>query len=207
MRAICLAAYRASNAIAGDKSSFPNFRREPFLAAPFIQGLPADIRDGIARHGIRNSHLLAIAPTGSISLLAGNVSSGIEPIFAADHQRTVPGPGGAAVPLALTDYAVALWREQHDRRDGVPDALVTAADLPLAAHLDMQAALQPWVDNAISKTINLPAAIGFAEFSRVYRLAYDKGLKGCTVFRTAGERGDVLQPARTPACQADGCEG
>jgi ribonucleoside-diphosphate reductase alpha chain len=206
MRAICLAAYSESIAIAREKSSFPDFQREPFLAAPFIQALPAEIRDGIARDGIRNSHLLAIAPTGSISLLAGNVSTGIEPIFAADYQRTVPGPDGATVSLALTDYAVRLWREQNDCPDGVPDALVTAADLPLEAHLAMQAALQPWVDNAVSKTINFPATTDFAAFSQVYRHAYDKGLKGCAVFRSTGEDGGVLVPAARPACDAGVCE-
>ncbi|PPQ27896.1 adenosylcobalamin-dependent ribonucleoside-diphosphate reductase [Rhodopila globiformis] len=205
MRAICLDAYRASIAIAREKPSFADFRREPFLGAPFVQALPAEIRDGIARHGIRNSHLLAIAPAGSISLLAGNVSSGIEPIFAADSRRTVPGPDGATVTLPLTDYAVRLWRAMHDRSDGVPDALVTAADLPLEAHLAMQAVLQPWVDNAISKTINFPAAIDFAAFSGVYRHAYDKGLKGCTVFRAAGERGSVLMPAAQPTCDGGDC--
>ncbi|MFL5256050.1 MAG: adenosylcobalamin-dependent ribonucleoside-diphosphate reductase [Rhodopila sp.] len=196
MRAICHAAYRASIAIAQEKPSFPAFHRESYLAGPFIQALPAEIRDGIARHGIRNSHLLAIAPAGSISLLAGNVSSGIEPIFAADCQRTVPGAGGTMVPLALTDYAVRLWRERHDRLDGVPDALVTAGDLSPEAHLAMPAALQPFVDNAISKTINLPAATDFAAFSQVYRLAYDKGLKGCTAFRSEGDREAVLSRLR-----------
>jgi ribonucleoside-diphosphate reductase alpha chain len=167
--------------------------------------VPAEIRDGIARHGIRNSHLLAIAPAGSISLLAGNVSSGIEPIFAADYQRTVPRGDGGAVPLTLTDYAVRLWRERHDRPDGVPDELVIAGELPPEAHLAMQAALQPFVDNAISKTINLPAATGFGHFSQVYRLAYDKGLKGCTVFRSAGEREAVLRAAGPAACDGAGC--
>ncbi len=89
MRTICHAAYRESIAIAQEKGCFPDFDRERYLEAPFIRGLPADIRDGIARHGIRNSHLLAIAPTGTTSLLAGNVSSGIEPVFASDYRRTV----------------------------------------------------------------------------------------------------------------------
>lgn len=199
MRSICHAAYRQSIAIAREKPRFPDFDRERYLAAPFIQALPADIREGIARHGIRNSHLLAIAPTGSISLLAGNVSSGIEPIFAADYQRAVLNPDGTLQHFPLTSYAVRLWRKRHGRADGVPEWLATAADLPIGAHLAMQAALQPFVDNSISKTINVPTETSFADFAQVYRLAYDKGLKGCTTFRPVGERGFVLGPTGAQA--------
>lgn len=195
MASICHAAYRQSIAIAQEKPCFPDFDRERYLAAPFIQALPTDIRDGIARHGIRNSHLLAIAPTGSISLLAGNVSSGIEPIFAADYERAVLNPNGTLRHFPLTSYAVRHWRRQHDRADGAPAWLSTATNLPIVAHLAMQAALQPFVDNSISKTINVPADTSFADFALVYRLAYDKGLKGCTTFRPAGEKGIVLEPA------------
>ena len=120
MRAICHAAYRHSDRPCRGEGLLPGFRRERYLAAPFIRGLPADIRDGIARHGIRNSHLTAIAPTGTISLLAGNVSSGIEPVFAPDHQRTVLDANGEPRHFPLTDYAVRLWREQSGRSDGAP---------------------------------------------------------------------------------------
>ncbi len=187
MRTICTAAYRASIAIAAQKGTFPAFAREPYLDAPFIQALPEDIRDGIARSGIRNSHLLAIAPTGTISLLAGNVSSGIEPIFAAETNRTVQD----SHPFPLTDYAVALWRSQSG---GIPPALVTSAELPAEAHLAMQARLQTYVDNAISKTINLPATTPFEAFARVFEHARAQGLKGCTVFRPDPNRAAVLTP-------------
>lgn len=93
MCTICHAAYRQSIAIAREKGSFPQFNRECYLEAPFIRALPSELRDGIAKYGIRNGHLLAIAPTGTISLLAGNVSSGIEPVFSAEHQRTMPTRG------------------------------------------------------------------------------------------------------------------
>ncbi|HBK04479.1 MAG TPA: adenosylcobalamin-dependent ribonucleoside-diphosphate reductase [Acetobacteraceae bacterium] len=195
MRSICHAAYRQSIAIAREKPCFPGFERERYLAAPFIQALPADIREDIARYGIRNSHLLAIAPAGSISLLAGNVSSGIEPIFAADYRRTIRNADGTLAHFPLTDYAVRLWRKRHGRTDGVPEWLSTTADLPLEAHLAMQAALQPFVDNSISKTINVPTETSFDDFAQVYRLAYDKGLKGCTTYRPAGDRGVVLSTA------------
>ncbi len=206
MRSICHAAYRQSIALAREKGSFPDFDRTRYLQAPFIRGLPEDIREGIARHGTRNSHLLAIAPTGTISLLAGNVSSGIEPVFAADYQRTVLGANGEPRQYRLADYAVRLWRERNGRSDGVPDGLQTAAELPFEAHLAMQAALQAFVDNSISKTINVPAETGFADFAPIYRLAYEKGLKGCTVFRPNGTRGAVLT-ARREADRISGCTG
>ncbi len=192
MRTICHAAYRQSIAIAKEKGSFPEFDCAKYLAAPFVRALPADIRDGIARHGIRNSHLLAIAPTGTVSLLAGNISSGIEPVFAADHQRTVLDSQGKPRHFPLTDYAVQRWRELSGRTDGRPDVLVTAEELPIEAHLAMQAALQGFVDNSISKTINVPAATSFTDFTPLYRLAYDKGLKGCTTFRPGASAGAVL---------------
>ena len=209
MRAICHAAYRQSIVVAEEKGCFPDFQRERYLEAPFIRGLPADIRDGIARHGIRNSHLLAIAPTGTISLLAGNVSSGIEPVFAPDHQRTVLDVNGEPRHFPLTDYAVRLWREQSGRKEAAPDALVTATELPIEAHLAMQAALQTSVDNSISKTINVPAETSFADFAPLYRLAYDKGLKGCTTFRSTAATGGVLAALQEadPTCGRVGeCE-
>ena len=203
MRAICHAAYRRSIAIAGEKGSFPAFDRARYLDAPFVRDLPDDIRDGIARSGIRNSHLLSIAPTGTISLLAGNVSSGIEPVFAADFQRTVLGRAGGGERFALTDNAVARWRELHGQPGGAPAALITAEQLPIEAHLDMQAALQRHVDNSISKTIAVPADMSFAVFAPLYTLAYAKGLKGCTAFRSGAAAGAVLAARDAPAtCDA-----
>lgn len=189
MRTICHAAYRQSVDIAQEKGSFPDFVRDRFLDAPFVRALPEDLRDRIARHGIRNSHLLAIAPTGTISLLAGNISSGIEPVFSPEHQRTMLDDDARPRRFPLTDYAVQLWREQNT---GLPESLVTAGELPIEAHLNMQAALQVYVDNSISKTINVPTEISFEDFAPIYRLAYDKGLKGCTTFRPTGKREAVL---------------
>jgi ribonucleoside-diphosphate reductase alpha chain len=209
MRTICHAAYRQSIALAREKGCFPDFYRERYLEAPFIRGLPLDIRDGIARHGIRNSHLLVIAPTGTISLLSGNVSSGIEPVFAPEYRRTVLEASGTPREFLLHDYAVRLWREQSGRSDAVPDALVTAATLPIEAHLAMQAAFQAFVDNSISKTINVPAETTFSDFAPIYRLAYDKGLKGCTTFRPAAARDAVLTEkcrAPPPCPSAGECE-
>ena len=168
-----------------------------------------DIRNGIARRGIRNSHLLAIAPTGTISLLSGNVSSGIEPVFAPEYRRTVLEASGAPRDFLVHDYAVRLWREQSGRSNAMPDALVTAATLPIEAHLAMQAALQVFIDNSISKTINVPAETAFSEFAPIYRLAYDKGLKGCMTFRPTAARDTVLTEKHNadPSCPSvGGCE-
>jgi ribonucleoside-diphosphate reductase alpha chain len=199
MRLICHTAYRASIALAGEKSSFSDFERDEYRQGPFIRGLPDDIQQGIATHGIRNSHLIAIAPTGTISLLAGNVSSGLEPIFAGTYMRKVLGSDGAPIEFLLTDYALDLWRTMTRTETGTPEGFVTAAELPVRAHLDMQAALQPFVDNSISKTINVPANRPFDDFMRIYDLAYDLGLKGCTTFRQNPVTGTILTEEGTGA--------
>jgi ribonucleoside-diphosphate reductase alpha chain len=199
MRVTCHAAYRASTALAGEKESFPYFESDKYLQSPFIRNLPDDLQSTIARQGIRNSHVIAIAPTGTISLLAGNVSSGIEPIFAASYRRKVLGEDGMPREFVLTDSALSLWRALTGAVGGTPEAFVTAAELPVRAHLDMQAALQPFVDNSISKTINVPENCPFDEFKQIYGLAYDMGLKGCTTFRPNPVTGAVLSAEATGA--------
>jgi len=204
MQNICHTAYRASIAIAEEKGAFPLFEQDKYLRGPFIRSLPADIQEAIRRTGIRNSHLIAIAPAGTISLLAGNVSSGLEPIFAASYRRKVLDADGKPQEFALADYALALWRARPGNKEGLPPAFITAGDLPVSEHLGMQAALQPFVDNSISKTINVRADCAFAEFEKIYGIAYDKGLKGCTVFRPNPVTGMVLSEkeagARAPHC-------
>ena len=204
MRLICHSAYRASIELAREKASFPFFERDKYLQGEFVRSLPEDIQRGIAGHGIRNSHLLAIAPTGTISLLAGNVSSGLEPIFAASYRRKVLAEDGSQKEFLLTDRALELWRAAKGSAAGTSDAFVTAADLPVTAHLAMQAALQPFVDNSISKTINVPQNCPFDDFKHIYDLAYDQGLKGCTTFRPNPVTGAVLSQdasgAEAPHC-------
>lgn len=206
MRTICHAAYRASIALAKEKGAFPYFERDKYLQGAFIRSLPEDIRVEIAKHGVRNSHLLAIAPTGTISLLAGNVSSGIEPVFAEVYARKVLAEDGGATEFSLTDYALELWRASTGAAIGLPKNFVTARDLSVRAHLEMQAALQRFVDNLISKTINAPADCSFAEFREIYDLAYDRGLKGCTTFRPNPVTGALLTTAvaleKAPHCCA-----
>jgi ribonucleoside-diphosphate reductase alpha chain len=186
------AAYRASIELAAEKGAFPAFAPEPFLASGFASRLPDDIRAAIAARGIRNSHLLAIAPTGTISLLANNLSSGIEPIFSAEAERRVLDADGHYRTHRVVDAACQSWRQRGG--EGLPPAWIEAQAIDPRAHLSMQAALQPFVDNAISKTINVAADMPFERFEDLYREAHALGLKGCTVFRPNPVTGAILAP-------------
>ena len=195
IRLTCRAAYRASVDLAEEKGSFPLLDRRRYLEAPFVAALPPELKDAILHSGIRNSHLIAIAPTGSISLLAGAVSSGIEPAYAADYRRRVTGPDVSRQPIEVTDYAVALWRRKEGGH-GVPPAFVSAHVVSADEQLAMQACLRRHVDNAISKTIAVPADLAFDTFPAIYERAFDLGLKGCTVYRRTPIRGAILSAAR-----------
>jgi ribonucleoside-diphosphate reductase alpha chain len=198
MRTICHSAYRSSIELAREKGSFPFFDRDRYLAGEFVKSLPDDMQGDVARFGIRNSHLTAIAPTGTISLLANNVSSGIEPVYGFRHKRRVLKVDGRTVEHALTDYALERW--QALRADApLPRTFVPAHELPPAAHLDMQAAIQPHVDSSISKTINVPVDLPFDRFKDIYRSAFDLGLKGCTTYRPNAVTGAVLEGSSEPA--------
>jgi ribonucleoside-diphosphate reductase alpha chain len=199
MRTINEAAYAASIDLARERGSFERFDAQAYLAAPFVRRLPEMLRDGIAKHGIRNSHLTAIAPAGTISLVAGNVSSGLEPVFALEYTRNVRQPDGTLLRVDVESRALALWRTLKGDAP-LPDTFVSAATVPAEAQIAMQAALQPHVDNAISKTTNVPADIPFAAFERIYRQAWELGLKGCTVFRPNAISGSVLAGPE-PRCE------
>jgi len=194
MAFVCHTAYRTSVDLAREKGPFPLFDRDAHLQGAFIRTLPEDIRAGIERHGIRNSHLIAIAPTGTISLLADNVSSGVEPVFDLHAERRVLNADGSRSTYALTDYAYRLWLEDNGEDAALPDYFVTALELEPRRHLLMEATLQPYVDNAISKTINVPADYDFEDFRALYAEAYRLGLKGCTTFRQNAVTGSVLTP-------------
>ena len=203
MQTIRDAAYRASIELAAEKGAFPAFDSAAFLASGFAARLPHHIRDAIAAQGLRNSHLLAIAPTGTISLLANNLSSGIEPVFAAEAERRVLDTEGNYQTHRVVDAACQLWRQQGG--GGLPPAWIEAQQLDPLAHLGMQAALQPYVDNAISKTINVAADIPFGSFEDLYRQAHSMGLKGCTVFRPNPITGAIL--TQPPAAEQVYCCG
>jgi ribonucleoside-diphosphate reductase alpha chain len=198
------AAYQASIELAAEKGAFPRLDCRRYVSAPFVTRLPAVLRTRIARSGTRNSHLLSIAPAGTISLLAGNVSSGIEPIFALEGTRRVRDAGGQPREYPVQDYAYGRWLSGHDPGEALPSGFDTAAELPARAHLDMQAALQPYVDNAISKTINLPAGASVDDVASIYSAAHSAGIKGCTVYREGASVGHVLgRRPDTHCCSVD----
>jgi ribonucleoside-diphosphate reductase alpha chain len=203
MAAIERAAYLASADLAREKGSFPLYDEKRFLASAHVQRLPGDVRSAIAKHGMRNGLVTSVAPTGTISLLAGNVSSGIEPVFDFRYERRVLARDGAAHTETVEDYAHVLYRETFGANAPLGEAFVTAEELDPRAHLEMQAALQRHVDSSISKTINCPADIGFEAFKDIYLDAYDLGLKGCTTYRPNAVTGAVLsrtaaKPAASP---------
>ena len=193
MRTIVERAYAASVELARERGAFPRFRREPYLAAPFVARLPGEIRNAIAAHGIRNSHLTAIAPAGTISVLAGGVSSGIEPIFALEGVRRVRQEDGSFAEVEVACPALLAWRARAAADAPPPAAFVTATAIGPEAQLRMQAALQPHVDNAISKTTNVAADIAYEDFAAIYSRAFELGLKGCTVFRPNPVTGAILR--------------
>jgi len=204
MKTITLAAYRASITLARDKGPFPFLDTAPHLRSPFVKRLPQDIREGIARSGIRNSHLTAIAPTGTISLLANNVSSGLEPVYDFVCTRRLLARDGSYETHELIDYAMAVWRQMRGA-EPPPATFVRAHQLGPEAHLAMQAALQPHVDSAISKTINVRRECAFEDFKDIYRRAHELGLKGCTTFRPNPVTGEVLSAAAAAGEAAPHC--
>ena len=191
LHAIARAAYLASVQLAKEKGAFPLFEAGPYLASGAMQGMDEDVRAEIATHGIRNALLTSIAPTGTISLYAGNVSSGIEPVFAYAYTRKVLQKDGSRSEEEVVDYAVQMWRDKFGDAD-LPDYFVNAQTLAPKDHVKMQAAAQKWVDSSISKTINCPEDISFEAFKEVYSAAYESGCKGCTTYRPNAVTGSVL---------------
>ena len=210
MRRITLAAYEASVELAKEKGAFPAFDAEKYLAnETFASRLPDYLKALIREHGIRNSHLTSIAPTGTISLVAGNVSSGIEPIFALDYKRKVTQKDGSKTEQRVQDYAVMAYHTAFDLEpdEDLPSYFVTAQDLEPLAHVRMQAAVQTWVDTSISKTINVPKDIPFAVFEHVYLEAYRLGCKGCTTYRPNDVTGSVISVEEKPVETVSEAEG
>ncbi len=192
MHRIARAAYLASAHLAREKGAFPLFEAEPFLASGSLEHMDEDVRAAIAEHGIRNALLTSIAPTGTISLYAGNVSSGIEPVFAYSYSRRVLQKDGSRTEEEVVDYAVQLYRDKHGADAELPEHFVNAQTLAPLDHVRMQAAAQKWIDSSISKTINCPEDISFEAFKDVYMAAWDQGCKGCTTYRPNAVTGSVL---------------
>lgn len=183
-------AYRASALLAAQRGPFPRFNLNAYLDAPFIRTLPSDVRNLIVEHGIRNSHLLSIAPTGTISLCADNVSSGIEPVIAYEADRTLTLFDGPRV-MRVHDYGKKFL--------GVEGRL--AEDISAAEHLAVLVAAQSMVDSSVSKTCNVPSTMPWDDFKALYQKAWEQGCKGCTTYQVGGKREAVI-------CRVDGsCEG
>jgi ribonucleoside-diphosphate reductase alpha chain len=193
MAAIEREAYLASSELAREKGAFPLFDRDAYLAGETIRGLDAEVRAAIAAHGIRNALLTSIAPTGTISLLADNVSSGLEPVFSFTYMRRILLPDGTRQEEEVSDYAYRLFKRLKGDNAPLPDYFVDAQVLKPGDHVAMQAVVQKHVDSSISKTINVPVDIDFAEFKDVYMQAYEQGCKGCTTYRPNDITGSVLE--------------
>jgi len=193
MRALRRAAYLASVELAKEKGAFPLFDRDKYLAGEGTADLDEDVREAIAAHGIRNALLTSIAPTGTISLFADNVSSGLEPVFSFKYTRNVLMPDGSRQSEEVADHAFRLFHRLKGETAPLPDYFVDAQQLSPGDHVIMQAAVQKYIDSSISKTINCPADLSFEAFKDVYLQAYDLGCKGCTTYRPNEITGAVLE--------------
>ena len=189
------AAYLASAQLAAEKGAFPLYDAARYAESPTVQGLDDDVRAAIAAAGVRNALLTSVAPTGTISLLAGNVSSGIEPVFSYSYTRNVLMPDGTRRAESVDDHAYLLFRRLKGDATQLPDYFVDAQSLRPADHLAVQARVQAFVDSSISKTINCPEEMEFDDFKDVYMRAYDLGCKGCTTYRPNPVTGAVLESA------------
>ena len=194
-------AYAASIELARERGSFPMFDAEAYLAGTgFASRLPAELREDIARHGLRNSHLLSIAPTGTVSLaFADNASNGIEPAFSWTYTRRKREIDGGIREYTVQDHAWRVYRELGGDVDQLPPAFVTALEMSAQDHIAMMAAVQPYVDTAISKTVNVPAECLFEDFSQLYMQAWAANLKGLATYRPNAILGSVLQVQSSPA--------
>ncbi|HPU80507.1 adenosylcobalamin-dependent ribonucleoside-diphosphate reductase, partial [Accumulibacter sp.] len=187
-------AYLASVELAQERGAFPLFNAELYLSGGnFASRLPAEIKSEIRRHGLRNSHLLSIAPTGTISLaFADNASNGIEPPFSWTYNRKKRMADGTLKEYAVEDYAWRLYKHRGGDVEKLPDYFVTALEISARAHKDMVAAVAPYIDTSISKTVNVPADYPYEEFQDLYMSAWKSGLKGLATYRPNSVLGAVL---------------
>jgi ribonucleoside-diphosphate reductase alpha chain len=198
------AAYEASIELARERGPFPLFNADLFLSgSTFATRLPQGLRERIRQHGLRNSHLLSIAPTGTISLaFADNASNGIEPAFSWTYTRKKRMPDGSLREYAVEDHAWRLYRHLKGADAPLTDAFVTALEMSAQDHAAMVAAVAPCIDTAISKTVNVPADYPYADFQGLYLQAWESGLKGLATYRPNAVVGSVLSTTPTPAAAA-----
>ncbi len=192
--------YQASNELAQERGPFPLFNADLYLSGQnFATRLPADLKKRIHKHGLRNSHLLSIAPTGTISLaFADNASNGIEPAFSWTYNRKKRMPDGSFKEYAVEDHAWRLYRHMFGPDAPLTDAFVTALEMSAQAHEEMVAAVAPFIDTAISKTVNVPADYPYEDFQGLYTQAWQSGLKGLATYRPNSVLGSVLSVASAP---------
>ncbi len=195
------AAYEASVELARERGAFPLFNADLMLSGGnFASRLPAGLRERIRQHGLRNSHLLSIAPTGTISLaFADNASNGIEPAFSWTYTRKKRQPEGGFKEYAVEDHAWRLYRHLKGADAPLTPAFVTALEMSAQAHEAMVAAVAPYIDSAISKTVNVPADYPYADFQDLYLAAWKSGLKGLATYRPNAVLGSVLSVTPEPA--------
>ena len=195
------AAYTASVALAQEKGAFPKFDADGYLGAgTFASRLPAALQKSIRKHGIRNSHLLSIAPTGTVSLaFADNASNGIEPPFSWMYKRKKREGDGSFTEYSVEDHAWRLYHELGGDVNKLPDYFVSALDMSATDHIAMMEAVQPFVDTAISKTVNVPADYPYDDFKNLYQQAYNARLKGLATYRPNAILGSVLHVTPTEA--------
>ncbi len=198
------AAYEASADLAQEKGAFPLFDADRVLAAPHCASrLPEELKSRIRRQGMRNSHLLSIAPTGTISLaFASNASGGIEPTFSWTYVRKKRMPDGTRQEYVVEDYAYRLFRRMGGDTDHLPPAFVHALEMSAMDHMRMIAAVQPYIDAAVSKTVNVPEDYPFDHFRQLYFAAWKEGLKGITTYRPNNVIGAVLEVRKDAAAAA-----
>lgn len=190
---LCNTAYSASIDLADERGAFPLFDRERYMQSPFIARLPEELRVRLREKGIRNSHLMSIAPAGSISLaFANNVSNGIEPAFAWEYHRARRMLEGVRKDYVIEDYAYRLFRKKTDAGEPLPPQFVDAWHIDPADHVRMAAAVAPYIDSGISKTVNVAADYSFDKFKELYLQAWRMGLKGITTYRPNAVTGAVL---------------
>ena len=197
------AAYAASCDLATERGAFPLFNRDLYLSGGrFASRLPAALKDKIRAQGMRNSHLLSIAPTGTISLaFADNASNGIEPAFSWTYTRKKRMPDGTTKEYAVEDHAWRLYRHLKGADTPLTEAFVTALEMSAQAHAAMVAAVAPYIDTSISKTVNVPADYPYADFRDLYLQAWQSGLKGLATYRPNSVLGSVLSTTPTPSLQ------
>ena len=196
------AAYLASSDLAAEKGAFPLYDRKAYFAGETVSDLEPRLREAIAANGMRNGLVTSIAPTGTISLMADNVSSGIEPVYAFSYHRNVALPEGGTQTTEVVDHAYRRYREAIGEDAPLGPAFVDAQSLTPADHLVMQATVQRFIDSSISKTINCPEAIAFDDFKSIYARAYELGCKGCTTYRPNAVTGAVLETDEQAAARA-----